>query len=607
MPFQKFRIENLEKPFFPRHVVACANFEPTALAQSRRAPRLKTRFGFVGSAEGFDLLRFEAPTLALNPNTAPAVLASGLIDALVVESALDDLGGEWKLSFFDWSSAGQQARDLMRLAANAGVPRIALMRGNRGQVPLFAPLAIEADHVFVSDPAVQDALRCQGIAAELISAAFQPALYHGFVAGPEHAPSAFRLLSLDLARVVTDSRIEELLDSLAPFGLSLCSADHVVKKFRVDLLPSTLVDVCLGTVSADQLRHLFAASDLLVQIAWPDRDPGPDVQHALHAAASRCAVVILGEIAEDDPRRGFAQIVHNPRELRAFISRFKMDPVCAQMSIQSTWRKVHRNHSAGSFALQLARCVDTEATEPLGPRATVVSPTYRPGQIEKVLQMFRAQTWSNKELIVVANTDDPGQWDSAALCPEDCEQIVFLPRRFSPSTALNLGAARGGGDYVIRMDDDDNYGPNYVEDLMLGAAALWPDVMGKRAAFFHYVDDGRLLMIPPVNRPEFYQSSRIFSGGGHLAGFSHVVQRSLLKRLGYPEGVLAAADTSFLAAIEDEGNLLCLRADALNAVVERRGDSSSHTWHDAPDSNDEIFQELNLTLEGLLGQIEPGT
>ena len=407
-------------------------------------------------------------------------------------------------------------------------------------------------------------------------------------------------MSLDLVRAIDEPEVTTFLESITSFGLSLCSADKVVRQQDVDKMPPALIEACLGTISADQLRHIFVTSDLLVQIARPDRDPGADVQHALHAAANRCAVVILGDIPDDDCRHGFARVFTDPRDLRLFISRFTMDPVRAHAHMRATWRKVHRDHSADNLALRLARCADPQAAGTARPRATIVTPTFRPQRLRQVLETFRAQTWSDRELVVVANTDRPEEWDTGLLRPDAGESIAFLSRQFGPGPALNIGGARGTGDYVLRMDDDDRYGRHYVEDMMLGAAALRPDMMGLTACFYLYPDENRLVWDPRgLKRPDFYSSAGI-STGGHIAGFSHTVCRSLLSRTSYPDNRHGGVDVAFLDALIDKGDLLCARIDGLNAVVERRRDIRSHTWQTAPTSDDQRFRELDMSLEELL-------
>ena len=601
MPYPRSEFASINNELRGSWIVACADLPFETGPASRRRPWLATRFGFVGSSEGFDLLRFEAPSLALTPHTAPAILAAGLIDALVVEGALDDMGGEWGLSFLDWPGAGEPARALMRQAAEAGIPRIALLRGGRGRAALFAALASEADHVAVTEPGAQAALAERGIAAELTGLAMQPALYNAFAPYAGSTPPETGLLSLDLDRAVDNSAIAETLTGLIPFGLRVCAPDLMVRQHRIARL-GALQPHCLGTVTPGQLRHLLQTGDIVVQIARPDRDPGADVQHALHAAACRCGVAILGEIPADDPRRGFAHVFEREADLRAFLSRFVMDPVWAEKRMQEGWRRVHRDHAAAGLAARLAKLAGEAVGPPRRPVATVVTPTFRPELLPRVLANFRAQTWPDKELIVVANTDRPEEWQSDLLDTEAGEQIVFLSRRFGPGTALNLGAARSTGDYVMRMDDDDDYGAHYVEDMMLGAEALWPDIMGKSHSYYNYVDDGRLVWVADQHRrPSCYTSDALSTPrGGHLAGFTHTVRRALFARIEFPHSVHGAADSGFLIAAKQIGDLLCARADGLNAVVQRRADASSHTWQTARLADDPRNVDLAMDLESFL-------
>jgi hypothetical protein len=411
------------------------------------------------------------------------------------------------------------------------------------------------------------------------------------------------VISLDLDRALDDPDLAAALNTLVPFGLGLSAGDIVVRQHRVDTLPPALKDACLGTTTIEELRHLFAGTDMLVQVARPVQASARDIRHALHAAASRCAVVVLGTLDPLDPRADFAHSFDDIAALRLFVSRFQMDAVHAQLHMQSGWRHVHSTFGASAPAARIAQCIDPGAPVPAPARlrATVVTPTMRPERLAHILATFRAQTWDNKELLIVANTDTPEQWDTGLLQSENAEQIAFLPSGFGPATALNMGATRGGGDYVLRMDDDDAYGPHYVGDLMLAADALQPDVMGKTASFFNYVDEDRLLRIDAAfNRPEFYNSSQIYAGG-HIAGFSHVVRRSVLLRTPYTEGLHAAVDVGFLDDLHDDGSLLCLRVDAMNAVVERRADVRSHTWQNAPGPQDARYVPLHVDVDTVLG------
>src|SRR5690606_9877610 len=116
-----------------------------------------------------------------------------------------------------------------------------------------------------------------------------------------------------------------------------------------------------------------------------------------------------------------------------------------------------------------------------------------PERLRAVVETFRAQSWPERELIVMANTDTPEAWEAGLLDAARNEQIVFLSRDHAAGMAMNLGVGRASGDYVMRMDDDDDYGPAYVEDMMLAAAALRPDIMGKPAKIYNFTDTGRFM------------------------------------------------------------------------------------------------------------------
>jgi hypothetical protein len=601
MPFQVSPIDTIDKRRRPSKIIACADIPFESGPASRREPWFSKRIGFVGSAEGFDLLRYEAPTVALTPANALSVVDSRLIDILVVEHAFDDLCDEWGASFIDWSMATEGARALMAEARNAAIPRVALLRGGPGQLPLFMPLARDVDHVIATDTSVHQALTREGIEVRLCAPVMQPASYNAFEPFAGEVQATIGMFSLDLDRAIDNPTIADILTTLIPFEVSLFSPDLVVTAERVATL-GPLASRCGGTLTAGQLRRLFKAQDVLIQIARTGRDPGVDVEHALQAVASRCVVAVLGKVSADDPRRGFAQIFDHVSDLRGFLSRLKVDHAWGQRQLQAGWRKVHRDHSAASLVSLIAELLGIPDAKRPRPRATVVTPTFRPELLSRTLATFRSQSWEDKELIVVANTDRPAEWRSDLVNVEAGERIVFLPRQFGPGVALNMGAARSTGDYVMRMDDDDYYGVHYVEDMMLAADAMWPDIMGKSATYYNYVDAGRVVWVPQKHfRPSSYKSDSLRTPrGGHLAGFSHTVRRDVFTRVQYPRSLHAAADTGFLDDAETLGDLLCVRTDGLNAVVERRSDLSSHTWRTARPYNDKQNVDLSMDMSEFL-------
>lgn len=599
------RPEPLDTPPLPAMFNLFSDMEPGRVL-SRKQPWAGSRLCFIGSRLTYDHLRFEAETIVPGADAAEAVIAAGLVDALILEGAPNELSGDWGTGFFDYGSGQPDSVALMEAAGRHGLPRIAYLNGPVGRVPLFLPLARAADHVIVTSPRARAALKAAGVAATLVPVPVQTALFHGFghmVGGREASPPP--LLSLDLWRASTDPDLVRVLQSLLPFGLRLCGVGEHVHPRHLEAF-GPLAPHVEGNLTAGQLQAALAAHDVLVQVAQPGRDEGRDWQLAVAAAAARCAVVVLGPLAPDDPRRGFAHVFEEPGGMRGFLSRLSMQPIHAEKVRQRAWRRAHRDHGAHHLVQAICGVAGLTGGRPL-PRASVVTPTYRPERLRAVVETFRAQSWPERELIVMANTDTPEAWEAGLLDAARNEQIVFLSRDHAAGMAMNLGVGRASGDYVMRMDDDDDYGPAYVEDMMLAAAALRPDIMGKPPVVYNFTDIGKFVWESGRSRrPSVYESMHIAKPqAGYLSGFTQTVRREIAHLVPFSTKAKSAADSGFLAAAKQRGDLLCACADVMNAAIERRSDPNSHTWNAVVNAERNDMIAIPMCVSAFLDPDEP--
>lgn len=126
------------------------------------------------------------------------------------------------------------------------------------------------------------------------------------------------------------------------------------------------------------------------------------------------------------------------------------------------------------------------------PLIWVVVPCYREQQLLWVVGLFTAQTYPNRKLCVVENGDAIGA----------CRRLS-IPADLVVTSRQHVSHARNEGMYAIReqpgdgwismWDDDDWYGPGYLEevaDLIWGETA---EVYGKHRHFVAMPDRGLLL------------------------------------------------------------------------------------------------------------------
>lgn len=87
----------------------------------------------------------------------------------------------------------------------------------------------------------------------------------------------------------------------------------------------------------------------------------------------------------------------------------------------------------------------------------------RPALIPDVISQWRAQSYADRELVVVQNADE-----SPAPLPTGME-LVVMPAGTLLGAKLNAGIAAAKGDLLHKWDDDDLYAPGF---LARGVAAL---------------------------------------------------------------------------------------------------------------------------------------
>jgi len=125
------------------------------------------------------------------------------------------------------------------------------------------------------------------------------------------------------------------------------------------------------------------------------------------------------------------------------------------------------------------------------PRFWVVAATHREQQLRWILESFKRQTYHNKKLIIVENGPAVGGCARQGICPD---RVVTSTENVAE--ARNAGVYSvidNGGGWVCMMDDDDYYGPRYLEEYSIWVTKGIAEIYGKARHFVGYVDHGLYL------------------------------------------------------------------------------------------------------------------
>lgn len=195
---------------------------------------------------------------------------------------------------------------------------------------------------------------------------------------------------------------------------------------------------------------------------------------------------------------------------------------------------------------------------------TAVITSNRGGDI--VAQAFaqaRAFRYANLQIFYVANASQAIM--SKDQLGKDITQFI-VPEEKNLGSCLNLAAERADGDYLIKLDDDDFYGPDYVAEAA-AALAYDFDFIGKWSVFYHFEAGGAPILRPPHGDLQIAR---------HLSGATFVMRTGLVRDLGFSETLQRGSDSDFVERAKRAGVTL-FSTSAFNFAVGRR-ENENHTW-----------------------------
>lgn len=233
-------------------------------------------------------------------------------------------------------------------------------------------------------------------------------------------------------------------------------------------------------------------------------------------------------------------------------------------------------------------------TEGLAPYRTAAGPGYRvpvtvllasrrPDLVDAAVARVAQQDHRPLELVVAAHGFDP-----KLVSPPDPEvplTVLPVPEAATLGDVLNVATAAASGAVLVKMDDDDLYGPSHVTDLLLALRYSGASLVGKAAEFVYL---GALDVT--VRRGLASERFR-----GPIAGGTIACHRSVLSDVGGWVPVPRAVDSRLLAAVELAGGSI-YQTHGFEFVLNRHGQRHTFAIDDARYLRRSVAQRVGLDL-----------
>ncbi len=566
------------------------------------------RIGVIVDERLFQGFRYEANIVLLTPDNYKTEASRGKLDFVIIESCRVSVTGHWTHAQSTHNQHNIELKKLIERVKEQNIPIAHWFTHDHSYHEQYLDTLALFDHVFCADPLETDLLQALEIPSSTLLPAIQPIVHHPFKKYQKGESYEIEVIYDGWADVLRFNPELLPIDQLDAFDLKIIDSRNLIFKEKLN---DTKLNRSLILGCVDRFDRLTTLRSAKAVISFETSLATPTLQRWLMLETLACRVpqVHLGKLAKYDACKKLILETACVEDFQMELARLIEEPVYRERIAQKAWREVHLKHTFKERLKEICMMlgIEYEVTKP--PVVTIITPSNRPAKIQKVIETYQNQKYTEKELIVVFNgrSDEVSGVRRVIKEADDSSvHLIYQPMELYAGACLNIGAQSAKGDFCFRMDDDDHYSPYFVSDTMLHLKAIDADIFGKPPCHLFFEDEqqvyARNTVTPALTKlpRNLLRNMYLRLGGNALAGKTKVFRDQ-----GYLEASFSAADSSFLIeAAQQDFQFYSL--DMSNVVASRRGDNS-HTW---VRSNGELKKNSTLlagqTIIDLIGNEQPG-
>lgn len=195
----------------------------------------------------------------------------------------------------------------------------------------------------------------------------------------------------------------------------------------------------------------------------------------------------------------------------------------AAMAAHGARRWAWRHHRPSHRLTELLDLAHVSHPGP-DPRVAAILVSNRPDLVASAVERIGRQTWRPTEIIVgLHGFDDPGLRSPA---PDLDLRLLRFDERLTLGECLNQAISCSTATAFAKIDDDDYYGPAYLEDAVYDLMATTAPVTGKASVFAYLAGEDRTV----IRRPGV--EHRVIEG--IFGGNTMVFRRSFWEEFPFP-------------------------------------------------------------------------
>lgn len=137
---------------------------------------------------------------------------------------------------------------------------------------------------------------------------------------------------------------------------------------------------------------------------------------------------------------------------------------------------------------------------------SIITVTNRSYCIKNLIQNYINQKFKSKELIIIINSNVISIEDFKIYDQIPNIKLFKLDESISLGQCLNFAVCKSIYSYIAKFDDDDYYGPNYLNEVYNIFLSVNCDIVGKNKTYYYFEKLNRLMIKKNGVENNFYSS-----------------------------------------------------------------------------------------------------
>ena len=535
-------------------------------------------------------LRYELDLVLLTPKHWRRELEQSRPEFLLVESAWAGNDGAWRYMIGDHDRESSPLRALLRYCREHSIPTVFWNKEDPPNFDYFIDAAKEFDVVFTTAAECVPKYReiCGHDRVYVMPFASQPRLHNPC------RQSAWPRYPVCFAGSWTEKypdrceALRQLLDPALPLGLHIFdrNLNRAGKQSLRYRFPDRYQPVIKGTLRYNQMLTAYRCYDVMMNSNSVADSATMFSRRVFESLACGTPVISTDSIGMREMLGDHVRVARDSQSAAKHLNALLNDEEGRKRAGHLAYRYVHEHHSYRNRVEDLLSKVGVRFAAPPQPSVSIVVATCRPDYVRQALRNYLAQSYEKKELVLILNNE---AFDLDAVKAEiDAApnvHVLHVEGRATVGACLNRGVELASGDYIARMDDDDDYGERYLSDMMLAARFSEADILGKGSYFVHVKSRNTMALRELIGEHRF---------GNLVVDATLVARKEVLRKVPFPERP-GAVGAELLGNATREGYSI-YSADVFNYLHVRRADPAHHAW---TIDDDELLKDCRNQRPGL--------